>query len=603
MTDRIPRKEAPRSPLRPLARILRARDKGENPDLIERENLRRRHEVMRDKSRRRSEGRLLALGLFFIAGFVVVGVRMGELATSLPAEPRLANGAHITSARAEIVDREGHLLATNLVTQALYAHPQEMVNIPHALSELKRIFPDIDEAKLRDQFSGKRKFVWVRKTLSPEQIQQVHDIGEPGLLFATREMRLYPNGRTAAHVLGGASFGSEGVRAAEVIGVAGVERQFDERLRDPARLAEPLELSLDLTIQATTREILQGGVKLFDAKGASGIIMDIDTGEIVSMVSLPDFDPNERPVPLTSGDPGDSPLFNRAVQGVYELGSVYKIFAVAQAMELGLINANTMIDTQGPMTWGRFRIRDFHDYGPRLTASDVIVKSSNIGTAHIAQMIGPSRQQAFFEQMGFLKATPVELFEAASGRPLLPSKWGELASMTISYGHGLSTSPVHLASGYATLINGGTLVTPTLLKQSGRQLGPRVVSESTSSEVREMLRAVVNKGTASFAKVEGYDVGGKTGSADKPKPTGGYYKNKVVATFAGAFPMSDPQYVVVVTLDEGSQYIAGENRRTAGWTAVPVAAELIRRVAPLLGVRPEIAPLAESGIREARNTQ
>ncbi|OSP54999.1 penicillin-binding protein 2 [Pseudoruegeria sp. SK021] len=592
----------PRRPLRPLAAVLRARERGENPDLIERENLHRRHEAMRDRSRLQSEGRLLVMGLFFVAAFTVVGVRMGALATSMPEEPRSAGAAMaINGARADILDRRGRVLATNLTTEALYAHPQDMVDKPGAVRELARIFPDLDAPALLAQLSGSRKFVWIRKTLSPEQIQQVHDIGDPGLLFAGRDMRIYPNGRLAAHILGGASFGDEGVSAAEVIGVAGVEKAFDERLRDPAQLDDPLVLSIDVTVQSAMREVLAGGMTLFNAKGASAVLMDVHTGEIVSMVSLPDFDPNDRPQVLTSGDQADSPLFNRAVQGVYELGSVFKIFTVAQALDMGLVNPETMIDTKGPLTWGKYRIRDFHDYGPSLSVSKVIVKSSNIGTARIALQVGSDNQRQFLDSLGFLEATQVELSEAPSGRPLLPARWNDIATMTISYGHGISTSPVHLATAYASLLNGGTRINPTLLKQEGMVIGPRVVTPSTSLAARKMLREVVEKGTASFGDVKGYAVAGKTGSADKPKPNGGYYRDKVLATFAGVFPAHDPKYVFVLTLDEGVETTGSIPRRTAGWTAVPVTAEMIRRVAPLLGVRPEIEPLAAIGVREARN--
>jgi len=591
----------PRRPLRPLASILRARDRGENPDLIERAARARRHEQARDRLRRQAEGRLVVLAMFFLAVFGTVAFRMGAHATSEPTEPvRAGGGSAISSARADIVDRRGRLLATNLVTQALYAHPHEMVDIPDATAKLARIFPDLDAEALRARLEGDRKFVWIRRTLSPEQIQAVHDIGDPGLLFAHRDMRLYPNGKLAAHVLGGASFGREGVNAAEVIGVAGVEKAFDDRLRDPANLDQPLELSIDLTVQAAVREVLAGGMTLFRAKGASAVVMDVHTGEIIAMTSLPDFDPNDRPALLTEGDQSDSPLFNRAVQGVYELGSVFKIFTAAQALELGLATPETMIDSRSPMRWGRHRISDFRNYGPELSLTDVIVKSSNVGTAHLAQMIGPARQRAFLDRLGFLEATPVEVFEAPSGRPLLPKNWADIQSMTISYGHGLSTSPVHLAAGYASLINGGYKVVPTLVRQSGRRLGPRVVSAETSRAAREMLRAVVTRGTASFARVRGYAVGGKTGSADKPRARGGYYDDKVLATFAGAFPMHDPKYVFVVTLDEGHEIVDGKQRRTAGWTAVPVTAEMIRRIAPLLGMRPEIEPSAGIGIREAK---
>ncbi|MEM1129705.1 MAG: penicillin-binding protein 2 [Pseudomonadota bacterium] len=594
--------DAPRRPLRPLARVLPARDRGENPDLIERENIRQRHENMRDRSRRRSEGRLLVLGLFFVAAFTTVGVRMGALATSLPVEPRTAGvTASITSARADITDRNGQILATNLVTQALYAHPHEMVDVAGSVAALAKIIPDLKADALKTRLESDRKFVWIRRKLSPEQIQKVHDIGEPGFLFAARDMRLYPNGRLASHILGGASFGSEGVHAAEVVGTAGIEKAYDAQLRDPARLAEPLALSIDMSVQAATREVLAGGVRMMEAKGASAIVLDVRTGEILTMVSLPDFDPNERPLPLTSGDQADSPIFNRAVQGVYELGSVFKIFTVAAALEAGLVTPDTLVDTKSPLRWGRHRISDFHDYGPHLSATDVIVKSSNVGTAHLAQMLGPVRQRAFLESLGLLEATPVELFEAPSGRPLLPKRWEAIQSMTISYGHGLSSSPLHLAAAYAALINGGTMVKPTLLKQSGQRLGEQVVSPQTSAILRDMLRQVVTRGTATFGEVRGYHVGGKTGSADKPKPTGGYYRDRVLATFASGFPMDDPKYVVVVTLDEGSTHILNKERRTAGWVAVPVAAELIRRIAPLLDVRPKIEYSTEVAIRKAEN--
>lgn len=594
----------PRRPLRPLAQVLKAREEGENPDLIERANRIRRHDSMRDQLRVRAETRLIVLGLFFVMVFGTIGVRMGQLATSEPAEPKLALFAStITSARADITDRKGRVLATNLETQALYAHPHDMVDIPRAAKELARIFPDLDPVQLEARLSKPgRKFVWLRKTISPEEVQAVHDIGDPGLLFATRDMRLYPNGRLAAHVLGGASYGDEGVHAAEVIGVAGVEKALDDRMRDPDRVGEPVQLSIDLTIQSAARKVLEGGMNILKAKGASAVVMDVTNGEILSLVSLPDFDPNRRPRPLTEGEAAESPLFNRAVLGVYELGSVFKIFTVAQAMELGLVNPTTMIDTNGPLVQGRYKIRDYRNYGPALSAADVIVKSSNIGTARMALLIGPARQRAFLEKFGFTTATPVEVVEASAGRPLLPRNWGEIESMTISYGHGISTSPVHLAAGYASLLNGGYRVTPTILKGSGPKMGARVVSAETSKAAAQMLRAVVERGTASMGDVPGYFVAGKTGTADKPKPGGGYYRNRNLVTFASVFPAQDPRYVVVVTMDEPEIHAAGEMRRTAGWTAVPVTAEMIRRIAPLLGMRPDIEETPRSGIREARNS-
>ncbi len=591
-----------RTPLRPLARILDARAKGMNPDAIERENLVRRHEETRDAGRQRAEGRLLVLGIFFLSAFVLVGGRMSVLAVSDPVEPvAAASGTTILNQRADIVDRNGRILATNLTTHSLYAQPPIMVDPLRAATELARIFPDLDEDRLRKDFTGKRKFVWIKRKISPAQRQAVHDLGEPGLLFGPREMRLYPNGSLASHVLGGAGFGREGVHAAEVVGVAGVEKTFDGWLRDPANGGAPLTLSLDLSVQAAVERVLFGGMKLMNAKGAAAVMMDIHSGEIISLVSLPDFDPNDRPVPLTQGDPGDSPLFNRAVQGVYELGSTFKIFTAAQAMEEGLVNPSTMIDTKGPLRWGKHRIRDFRNYGNSLSVEDVIVKSSNIGTARIAMDIGAERQRAFLDRLGFLSPTPVELVEAAGAKPLLPRRWSEISTMTISYGHGLSSSPLHLATGYASLLNGGTRVQPTLIRRDRTEVGPRIVSQSVSAASRNMLRQVVVRGTASFGEVAGYEVAGKTGTADKPKARGGYYEDKVITTFAAVFPASRPKYVLVVALDEPVETSGTEPRRTAGWTAVPVAAEVIRRAAPLLGLAPDIEPAPQSGVTVASN--
>ena len=592
-----------RTPLRPLARILKARERGEDTHAIEAENLRLRHDAMRDTSRLRAEGRLLVLGAMFAIAFGTIGMRMGALAGSTPQEPQAAvQGNPIIGQRADITDRNGRILATNLETFSLYAHPQDMVDPVFAAGELVKIFPELKEEKLLADFTGTRKFVWIRRQISPEQMQAVHDIGSTGLLFGPREMRLYPNGAIAAHILGGASYGREGVASAEVIGVAGVEREFDELLRDPAREGEPLALSIDLTVQAAAEEVLAGGMSIMNAKGAASVLMDLHSGEIISMVSLPDFDPNNRPHVLTTGDQSDSPLFNRAVQGVYELGSVFKIFAVAQALELGLINPDTMIDTKGPLQWGRFKIRDFRNYGAQLSVMDVIVKSSNIGTARIAMEIGAERQQGFLTSLGFTKATPVELSEAPSGAPLLPRNWSEISTMTISYGHGLSSSPLHLATGYASLLNGGTRVEPTLIRRATPQNGPRIVSEAVSTQARDMLRQVVVRGTASFGEVSGYEVGGKTGTADKPKENGGgYYDDKVITTFASVFPANDPKYILIVTFDEPSENSGAEPRRTAGWTAVPVAAEMIRRTAPLLGLRPQVDTSEPIGVTLTSN--
>ena len=593
-----------RTPLRPLARVLSARAKGENPDSIERENLRLRHEATRDKSRARAELRLVFLGLAFCAAFSLIGIRMGTLAASEPEEAQLqASGAQILAQRADITDRNGRVLATNLQTYALYAQPKDMVDPARVARELAAIFPDMNAADLQRRLTDGRSFMWLRRVLSPEQMQQVHNIGDPGLLFGPREMRLYPNGTLAAHVLGGASFGAEGVQSAEVIGTAGIEKAMDTRLRDPAQAGEPLKLSLDLTVQATVEEVLATGMQMMNAKGAAAILMDVHTGEIVSLASLPTFDPNKRPHAAIKGDPGDSPLFNRAVQGVYELGSTYKIFAVAQALELGLAKPTTMFDVTPPLRMGRFTINEFEgkNYGPLLSVADIIIKSSNVGTGKIALQIGGVRQKAFLTSLGLLDISPIEVIEARTGKPLIPKKWADIVTITAAYGQGISSSPMNLAAAYAMIANGGTVVKPTLLRRDLPQQGARVMSVATAKAAVTMLRSVVTEGTASLGEVPGYSVAGKTGTADKPKPGGGYYDDKVINTFAAVFPANDPAYVLIVTLDEPVETSGDKPRRTAGWTSVPVAAEIIRRTAPLLGLRPELESVPLDGLTAVSN--
>ena len=575
-----------RAPIRPLGHILSARANGQDTLKIERKNIEKRHEGALENNRLRAQGRLLFLGIMFLCLYVAVALRIGLLAASEPSEPKSQRaGASIVAQRADIEDRRGRILATNMDTHSLYVETEHLVDPVGSSQALAKVFPDIDAKTLYKDFTSDKKFLWIKRKMSPEQMQKAHDIGDPGLRFGPREMRLYPNGRLAAHVLGGASFGREGVHAAEVVGVAGVEKVFDTRLRDPIHSGQPLQLTLDLSVQAAVEQVLYGGMKLLNAKGAAAVLMDVHNGELIALTSLPDFDPNNRPELPKKGKAADSPLFNRAVQGVYELGSTFKIFAIAQAMELGLISPETIIDVRGPIRWGKYRISDYRNYGNKLSVSQIIVKSSNIGTARIATMIGAERQKNFMQSLGFLEPTSLEMIEARGGRPLIPAKWSELSTMTVAYGHGLSATPLHLATGYASIANGGYKITPTIVINRKQSPKERVLSPETASASLKMLRAVVTDGTASMAEVEGYAVAGKTGTADKPG-RGSYQTDKVIATLASIFPAYDPKYVLVVALDEAEDRTGSEPRRTAGWTAVPVSAEIIRRIAPLLGIVP-----------------
>ena len=583
--------------IRPLSRILPARLRGEDPGEIERENLKLRHEKMRDFERVRSNIRLLLIIVMFACIYTAIGARLAILASSKPTEPvAQSNNSSVFAQRSDIVDRKGRILATNLETYALYVETRHLVDPLNTSHKLADLFHDLNADDLYSQFTSKRKFLWIKKKLSPEQMQAVHDIGEPGLRFGPRETRLYPNGALASHILGGASFGKEGVKSAEIVGVAGIEKTFDSQLRDPLNSKKPLQLTIDLSIQAAVEYVLEGGLRLLNAKGAAAILMEVNTGRIISLASLPDFDPNHRPSLPDYSSAEESPLFNKAVQGVYELGSTFKIFTVAQALELDLVDPKTKINTKGPIRMGRYKINDFRNNGPELPVWQVITESSNLGTARIAKMIGNEKQKKFLSSLGFTEPTSIQLIEASGGKPLLPKRWNELETMTISYGHGLSATPLHLAIGYAALANGGRLVKPTLIEEEKFELGPQVISKEVAEKSLAMLRGVVTEGTASLADVDGYFVAGKTGTADKPSAQGGYDKEKNITNFASIFPIYEPKYVLVVTLDEAQDKSGPEPKRTAGWTAVPVSAEIIARVAPLLGLRPKFDNQSTVGV-------
>ena len=587
-----------RRPLRPISQIISARKNGQNPDHIERENIRQRHLVMEKVTRIRSESRLLVLIGFFFVSFLAIGLKMGMLSMITPVEPISSTQILQTlTKRADILDRNGSILATNLITNALYAKPNLMIDKQTAAKELVRIFPDLKLLNLINQFEGTKKFIWIKRKISPEQMQAVHELGEPGLKFGPREMRLYPNGRLAAHVLGGVRYGRQSVHSAELVGSAGVELQFDKFLQDELGSGDPLILSLDLGVQSAIGHVLQGGMQLMNAKGAAAILMDIHSGEIISMVSLPDFDPNDRVQKASKKNGSQSSLFNKAVQGRYELGSVFKVFTAAMALEDGIVNQNTLVDTSSPIIWGKHRISNYHRLPEELSFTDVIVKSSNTGTSRLAKELGGVRQKEFLTNLGFFESTGIELVEGKQITSQYPSNWSEISTMTISYGHGISSSPLHLAAAFASVLNGGLKVNPTLLKRNGtNKIRKRVIRSDVSQTLINILYQVVERGTASAARVHGYSVAGKTGTAKKVKPTGGYYNKKNITTFASVFPAEAPKYVLLVTLDEPVVLTGLKSRRTAGWTAAPISSEIIYRAAPLLGVRPNLQNKINDGL-------
>ena len=554
----------------------------------------------------RGDWRLILLIACFSLCYAALGLRMALLAAAEPEEPRLGladQPGH--PVRGEIVDRAGRLLAANLPAWSLYAHPHEVSDAALAADALAGVFPEMDRDQLLRMLSAERRFVWIKRPVTPREKQAVHDLGLPGLFFGNREMRVYPAGRTAAHVVGQVRAEREGVRFAELVGSGGIEGQFDERLRDPALAAEPLRLSLDLAVQQVVREALAAGVRRMNAKGGTAILMGARTGEVVAMVSLPDFDPNAAPEPFR-GEPGQNPRFNRAAQGRYELGSTFKVLTAAMALDTGVATARTLIETPPSLRYGRHSIRDFHRMPAMMPVEEVVVESSNVGAARLALMVGTPRFRDYLARLGFMDPSGLELVEAVENDTLEPGRWTELSTITISFGHGLAASPMHLAAAYATIANGGVRVLPSLIA-GGRGTGPgsgeRVFSDETSREMLRIMRQVVVRGTATRADLPGYQLGGKTGTADKVRPQGGYYRDRNISTFAAVFPVSRPEYVLVVSLDEPTDRAGRYPSRTAGRTAVPVAADIVRRAAPVLGLRPlpTTSPGAIAGLGGSRS--
>ena len=576
-----------RSPLRPLLRIIKARESGINPDLIESQEKIKRltKKIILEKDR--AGQRILLLMCVFTLAFALIGIKMFVLASHVPSYLAKPNRvSFLDNRRNKITDRNGIVLATNIKTFSLYVHPHELIDKTKTAIALATLFPLLSADSLKKKFHDGRKFLWIKKQLSPEEREQVKNLGEPGIYFGPREVRLYPNGRFASHILGGTTFGREGVSSAELIGQAGVELSYNNYLLDYEN--KDLVLSIDLSVQAIIEKVLAGGITIMNARGGSAILMDVHNGQLLSLASLPDFDPNDRPALPLKGDPSLSPLFNRAAQGVYELGSTFKIFTAAQVIEEGIVNEDTVVDIRGPLFFGKYKIRDHHYLGEELSVKDIMVKSSNIGTARLAAMVGGTRQKEFLSRFGLLDLTGIELPEASRAKPQSPKRWSQLSTATVSYGHGISVSPLHIAVAYSSIVNGGKRVFPTLIKNSEKNQKPeQIISNETSSKLQDILRSVVKNGTAKNAELDDYSIGGKTGTADKvnfEKP--GYLEDKVITTFAAAFPMEQPRYVLVVTLDEPEDWSIDKPMRTAGWTAVPVASEIIKRIAPVLGVRP-----------------
>jgi cell division protein FtsI (penicillin-binding protein 3) len=525
--------------------------------------------------------RLFLTSVLFACVFAVVGLRIVEIVvfeggSAQSHMPRFRLPAPPVPARADIVDRNGKLLATTLDSPSVYANPKQILDPADATRKLVRAFPSLNSDEIYAKLTSGKSFVYIKRHLTPREQYEVNQLGIAGVQFRHEERRVYPDGKLTAHVVGYTGIDNSGF--------AGVERGLDDALKDRR---DPLQLSLDLRIQYVLREELQRVIDDFTAKGAAGLIMDVNTGEVLAMVSLPDFDPNH-PGALDPDHPGLSfadRMFNRDTLGVYELGSIFKIFTVAMALDYGTSTLTSTYDASHPIHIGRFSIGDYHGKHRVLSVPEILMYSSNIGAAKIAMAAGGQRQREFLSRLGLLKAPKIEVSEV--GSPHFPGKWRDVNVMTIAFGHGISVTPLSFASGAAALVNGGILRPATLVKQPPGYApqGQQVISAKTSEQMRKLMRLVVEHGTGTMAAAPGYVVGGKTGTADKV--SGRHYaETKLLSSFVGVFPITDPKYLTLIMVDEPHPNKQSHGYATGGWTAAPATSRVIQRIAPLLGVEP-----------------
>ncbi|NDE90975.1 MAG: penicillin-binding protein 2 [Alphaproteobacteria bacterium] len=519
----------------------------------------------------KARGRLVIVGGFFLLLYLYIVYGLFDtMIFNTEADIKNAAPAPVAAAlsRGDIVDRNGELLATSLQMASLAADPALVMNDAELIKKLKTVFPDLNGADLLKDIHSKKRFIWVKRNLSPKQQEAVNALGLPGLSFEPEEKRVYPKGSLTAHIIG--------YNSVDHTGIAGLEKTFDAFLK---KKNQSLTLALDIRLQGILRDAMAEGIKNFNAIGGAAIIMDINNGEILSMVSLPDFDPND------INKSNDNQRFNRASLGIYEMGSTFKTFTLAQALDSGAISIANSFDCTHPISIGRFKINDFHPLRRWLNVPEIFLHSSNIGAVQIIEKVGIKAQREFLGKLGLLTQTAIEIPEV--GKPMIPQDWQEISMMTVSYGHGISVNAVQLASAAASVLNGGHVVTPTLLKRDPAVELPKVqvISEHASNLMRQLYRIVVTAGTGKSANVPGYVVGGKTGTADKQAGKG-YKKDARLASFLAAFPMNDPKYIVFIMIDEPKGNKESYGFATGGWVAAPTVGRVIAQIAPLLGISP-----------------
>lgn len=536
-------------------------------------------EGQRKKRAAQARNRVGIMAVCFVAVYCVIGGRLVQYGLTKPETvSSIAPADRLMASRPDLLDRNGEVLATDIRTVSLFAEPHRIVDVDEAIEKLRTVLPDLDSRNTYQKLSSNSRFQWLRRQLTPRQQSQILALGIPGIGFRPEKRRFYPGGATAAHIVGHVNIDNRGV--------AGMERYVDSQgLADLAELGmtsnqalEPVKLSIDLRVQAIVREVIYESIGKYQALGAGAVILDVHTGEVLAMASAPDYDPN------TPAEGAKEGWLNRMSNGTFEMGSTFKAFTAAMALDSGKVKMTDTFDARYPIRIGGFTIKDFRGKGRILSVPEIIQYSSNIGTAKMADVVGIEAHKAFLTKLGLLTRMKTELPEVAM--PTQPREWKKINSVTISFGHGVSTTPLQTAVAAAALVNGGKLIEPTFLPRTraeADQVATQVISPKTSENMRFLLEWNGRKGSGKRARVEGFNVGGKTGTAEKVV-NGRYSKEKNFNVFLASFPIDDPQYVILTFIDEPKTGEGGG--RTAGLTAAPMVNEIITRAAAILGVEP-----------------
>jgi cell division protein FtsI (penicillin-binding protein 3) len=539
--------------------------------------------------------------LLFAAIYAVLAGRLVMFAVGADSHGARRAGSQdaIATARPDIVDRNGEVLATDIKAPSLFGEPRRIIDKDEAIELLTAALPDLDTAEARTRLSSRKGFVWLKREITPKQQQDIHKLGIPGIGFLRENKRVYPTGAAVAHLIGLVNIDNQGI--------AGMEKWIDNNHLAALHRAgfamdhqqEPVQLSVDLRVEHALRDELLKAKEKYKAKAASGLVSNVRTGEIVALVSLPDFDPNS---PKEAHDPE---RINRLTTGVFEMGSTFKALTLAMALDSGKANLNTLYDARGALHFGKFTIHDNHPLGRSITLSEVFTFSSNVGAARIALAQGVDAHKAFLKKLGQMDRLRTELPESAS--PIVPKRWSELNTITISFGHGIAVAPLQAVMGINAVVNGGLLIPPTFLKRSeeeARAMAKRVLKPETSEKMRYLMRLNAEIGTAKSADVKGYYIGGKTGTSEKVV-NGRYSKKQVLNSFTAIIPADNPQYQLLVMLDEPKALPETHGFIASGWNAVPTGGKVIARIGPLLGIEPrfDLPPSDRLILAASRTTQ